>query len=373
LTDRRRVGLLFGGRSVEHEVSVDSARSVAAAMRDSRLECVPIGVTGDGRWLSPELSRDYLDGDAARVEPSSEQDDGARIVIDPGGGRLLVLGREAQCRPLELDVVFPLIHGWSGEDGRVQGALELAGIPYVGAGVCGSALAMDKALARQLTDHQGLPSVRWMAFDAWSYRRAPDAAHRRVTVELKLPVFVKPANGGSSVGISRVDSEADLPAAMRKAFELDGKVLVEQGLDAREIECAVLGNEQPEASVLGEIIPSREFYDYEAKYGDATSELKIPADLEPEVTRTIRAHALSAFGCLSLTGLARVDFLVDRSSGQVHLNEVNSLPGFTSISMFPKLWEATGLPFPSLVERLVDLALQRRGVEQPHRRVRSRS
>ena len=371
MTDRRRVGLLFGGRSVEHEVSVDSARSVAAAMRSSRLECVPIGVTGDGRWLSPELSQSFLDGDAARVEATQRQCDTGRIVIDPGGGRLLRLGA-AEPRPLELDVVFPLIHGWGGEDGRLQGALDLAGIPYVGAGVCASAVAMDKVLARQLTDSQGLPSVRWIACDAWSYRRAPDALHRQVIAELEFPVFVKPANGGSSVGVSRVESEGDLPAAMREAFDCDGKVLVEQGLDAREIECAVVGNDQPEASVLGEIIPSREFYDYQAKYEDDASELKIPADLGPDATQAIRAHALSAFSSLTLSGMARVDFLVDRSNGQVHLNEVNTLPGFTPISMFPKLWEATGLPYPSLVERLVDLALQRRGAEQSHRRVRCR-
>ncbi len=372
MTDRRRVGLLFGGQSVEHEVSVDSARSVAAAMRKSRLECGPIVVTRDGRWLSPARSASFLDGDAARVEPSSEQDDGARIVIDPGGGRLLRLVRGAEPQPLELDVVFPLIHGWSGEDGRVQGALDLAAIPYVGAGVCASAVAMDKVLARQLTDSQGLPSVRWIAFEAWSYRRAPDAVHRRITAELEFPLFVKPANGGSSVGVSRVDSEVDLPAAMREAFDCDGKAIVERGLDAREIECAVLGNDQPEASVLGEIIPSREFYDYAAKYEDDTSELKIPADLEPDVTQAIRAHALSAFCCLAVSGMARVDFLVDRSNGQVHLSEVNTLPGFTPISMFPKLWEATGLSYPSLVERLVDLALRRRGAERSHRRVRSR-
>ena len=358
---------------MEHEVSVDSARSVAAAMRESLLDCVPIGVTGDGRWLSPELSLSFLDGDAARVEPSPEQDDGARIVIDPGGERLLRLGRGADPRPLELDVVFPLIHGWGGEDGRVQGALDLAAIPYVGASVCASAVAMDKVLARQLTDGQGLPSVRWIAFEVGSYRRAPHAVHRRITVELELPMFVKPANGGSSIGISRVACEGDLPAAMREAFDCDAKVIVEQGLDAREIECAVLGNEEPEASVLGEIIPSREFYDYQAKYEDGTSELKIPADLEPDVAQAIRAHALSAFCCLTLSGMARVDFLVDRSNGRVHLNEVNTLPGFTSISMFPKLWEATGLPYPSLVERLVDLALQRRGAEHAQRRVRSGS
>jgi D-alanine-D-alanine ligase len=344
---------------VEHEVSVDSARSVAVAMRSSSLECVPIGVTGDGRWLPRELSQSVLDSDAARVEPGAGQDDGARVVIDPGGGRLLSVARDGGLQPVALDVVFPLIHGWGGEDGRVQGALDLALLPYVGSGVCASAVAMDKVLARQLLDSQGIPGTRWIAFEEGAHRRGADTVHRRITTELDFPVFVKPANGGSSVGISRVDGVGGLPTALQTAFDCDTKVIVEQGIDAREIECAVIGNEEAQASVLGEIIPSGEFYDYAAKYEDGASELIIPADLEPEVAKTIRAHALSAYGCLGLSGLARVDFLLDRSNGQVYLNEVNTLPGFTSISMFPKLWEATGLPYPSLVERLVDLALER--------------
>jgi D-alanine-D-alanine ligase len=367
LTGPRRVGVLFGGRSVEHEVSVDSARSVAGALAEGDLVCVPIGVTGDGRWLSPELSRTLLDGGGRRAEPSPEQDDGARVIVDPGAGRLLCGAEGRAPEPVELDVVFPLVHGWGGEDGRLQGTLDLAGIPCVGAGVAGSAVGMDKALARQLFEAQGLPGVRWMAFHEASYGRGRDAAHRRIASELGFPVFVKPARGGSSVGVSRVSSERDLPAAMDEAFDCDGTVVVEQGIDAREIECAVLGNERPEASVLGEIVPSRDFYDYAAKYIDGTSELKIPAPLDPETAGAVRGNAVAAFRCLGLHGMARVDFLLDRASGQVFLNEVNTLPGFTSISMFPKLWGASGLAYPRLVERLVDLALERWKTERAHR------
>jgi D-alanine-D-alanine ligase len=213
-------------------------------------------------------------------------------------------------------------------------------------------------LAHQLFDSHGLPGVRWIAFEAEDHRRSPETTRRRVERELDFPVFVKPSNGGSSVGVTRVVEATDLGAAMQRAFEYDGIVLVEQGIDAREIECAVLGNRRAEASVLGEIVPSREFYSYEAKYEDGTSRLTIPAELDPERTEAIRGHAVTAFHCLGLRGMARVDFLVGRASGLVYLNEVNSLPGFTSISMFPRLWEASGLALPELVRRLVDLAFE---------------
>jgi D-alanine-D-alanine ligase len=364
---------MFGGRSVEHEVSVDSARSVAAALAEAGLVCVPIGVTGEGRWLSPELSGAMLEANGARAEPSAEHDDGADVLVDPGKGRLLCWIEGRPPRPVEIDVVFPLIHGWGGEDGRLQGALDLAGIACVGAGACGSAVAMDKVLSRRLFDAQGLPGVRWMDFDARSYERRRATAHRRIAAELGFPVFVKPSHGGSSVGVTRVAAESALPAAMEEAFDCDGTVLVEQGIDAREIECAVLGNDEPEASVLGEIIPSREFYDYAAKYIDGTSKLKIPASLEPETAEAVRAHAVAAFRCLGLRGMGRVDFLLDRRSGRVYVNEVNTLPGFTSISMFPKLWEASGLAYPQLVRRLVELALDHWRKEQGLRTVWQRS
>lgn len=357
-----RVGLLFGGRSVEHEVSVISARGVASAMRETELELVPLGVTGDGRWLSTERSLAVLRGDAARVECAG--DDGVRLLVDPGGGGLLRSAPGAPAEPVPVDVVFPLIHGWGGEDGRVQGALELAGIPYVGADVLGSAAGMDKAIAKRVFASRGLPQLPWLEFTRRAYEQNPRGACDRVTAELGLPVFVKPANGGSSVGVSKVASAADLPTAFEAALDHDRKAVLEKGIDAREIECAVLGNEDPQASGLGEIVPSREFYDYAAKYLDGTSELLIPAPVDGATARRIRETAVDAFRALDLKGLARVDFLFERSSGLFFLSEVNTLPGFTPISMFPKLWEAAGLSYPRLIERLVELARERWAAER---------
>jgi len=351
-----RVGLMFGGYSVEHEVSVVSARGVARAMQDSQLTCVPLAVTTSGRWLGPEPSRRILDGDVPRVEEPTGADL-ARLVVEPAGKRLLLVAGDRPAQPVEVDVVFPLIHGWGGEDGRLQGALELAGIPCVGAGVLGSAAGMDKALSRVLFEAAGLPVCPWLALRHHAYRAQPDEARRRVLDELGLPLFVKPSNGGSSLGVSKVNEPDALRAALELGFEHDpAEVVVEQAVYAREIECAVLGNDDPEASGLGEIVPSREFYDYAAKYLDGTSELKIPAPLEAAQERQIRRMAVEAFRALRLRGFARVDFLVERGSGRVYLNEANTLPGFTPISMFPKLWEAEGLPYSALIERLVALA-----------------
>lgn len=357
------MGLLFGGRSVEHEVSVISARGVAAAARETGLTCVPIGVTGEGRWLSPELSSAILSSEVPRAEPAPGQDDGCRVVPDLAGGRLVCITADRAARPVELDVLFPLVHGWGGEDGRLQGLLELTGLPYVGAGVLGSAAAMDKALAKVVFQASGLPVTAWLGITEREYRSQPRPTLRRVEDALGLPVFVKPANGGSSVGVTRVDDADELPAAMDAAFECDRKLLVEVAVSAREIECAVLGNDDPQASVLGEIVPSRPFYDYAAKYLDGTSRLLIPAPLEPELAHRISDYALRAYQALDLRGFARVDFLLDRQDGRVFLNEINTLPGFTPISMFPKLWEASGMAYPELIERLVALALEHWGAE----------
>ena len=358
MSEPRRLGLVFGGSSVEHEVSVTSARGVAAALRDSSLECVPIGVTGEGRWLGPALSRAILDSDRSRAEPLSTEDDGWSVVLRPGAGQLLEIGPDGLTRPLALDLLFPLIHGWGGEDGRLQGALELAGLPYVGCGVAASVVAMDKILTRTVLDSNDIPGVRWLGLDTQSIGEGAEA---RVAECLGYPVFVKPANGGSSVGISRVGAAGELAAALERALACDSRVIVEAAVaPAREIECAVLGNERPEAAVLGEVVPSGEFYDYAAKYLDGQSELVIPAKLGPECAEEIRNLALKSYRALDLAGFARVDFLVEPSAGRIYLNEVNSLPGFTPISMFPKLWEASGLPYAALIERLVDLALDRR-------------
>jgi len=355
----RRVGLLFGGCSVEHEVSVVSACGVAAAMAGTGLECVPMGVSRDGLWLAPEASRGILEGDEVVVEIPAD-DGGARIVIDPSRRGLFVHSADGTLAPLEVDVLFPLIHGWGGEDGRVQGALDLIGMPYVGSGVIGSAVGMDKALSKRIFEAHGLTVGPWTELSAseWGTERA--AVLERIE-PLGFPLFVKPCNGGSSVGIRKVGSPDEVAAAIDYALEYDRDVVVERGLEAREIECAVLGNERPEASGLGEIVASREFYDYDAKYVDGTSELIIPADLDQRQAREIREQALVAFRALKLRGLARIDFLVERETGRVFINEANTLPGFTPISMFSRLWEAEGLSYPRLVERLVGLALDAGG------------
>jgi D-alanine-D-alanine ligase len=360
------VGLLFGGCSVEHEVSVVSARGVASALSQADLHMVPLGVTGDGRWLSPERSAEVLQGEDAVVEPGSA-DDGVRLAIDPGGAGLLRISPGEPSGTVPLDVIFPLIHGWGGEDGRLQGALELAGVPYVGSDVSGSAIGMDKAIAKRLCAERGLAQVPWLSVTRDAYAGEREALHRRVMSELGFPAFVKPSNGGSSVGITKVVDESGLRPAIEEALAYDGKVVVERGVDAREIECAVLGNERLEASGLGEIVPSREFYDYAAKYLDGKSELRIPADLDDTTATRIRNDALEAFRVLDLKGFARVDFLLDRVSGAHFLNEVNTIPGFTPISMFPKLWEAAGLSYPQLVERLVELARERWQNDQDRR------
>jgi D-alanine-D-alanine ligase len=369
VSEGQRLGLLFGGRSVEHEVSVVSARGVAGALEQTDLVAVPIGVTGEGRWLSPELSRRILDGEAARVEPPSGDDDGVSLLVDPGGGGLLRSEPGAAAERVGLDVIFPLVHGWGGEDGRMQGALELAGVPYVGAGVLGSSTGMDKAIAKRLFEKRGLPVAPWIELGERACRDNPEDIERTVLDEIGLPLFVKPANGGSSVGISRVAEKGRLRAALDAALACDCKVVVERGLEAREIECAVLGNDEPRPSVLGEVVPSGEFYDYAAKYIDDSSKLLIPADLDSRMAARVQGMAIEAFRALDLCGFARVDFLLDRGSGEPFLNEVNTLPGFTPISMFPKLWEASGLAYPRLIERLVDLARDR---WQKTRRLRTR-
>jgi len=357
--DRIRVGLVFGGESVEHEVSLVSARGIAAGFDDARFEVVPLAVSPEGRWLSPELSARFLDDGRARAVPLPGEDDGVRMLVGPGGEGLLRCDAGGRVRQFALDVVFPIIHGWGGEDGRLQGLLDLAGLRYVGAGVTGSAVAMDKAVARSLAERAGLDLAPWRCIEEPAYRSDPNGRVRELARELGMPVFVKPANGGSSVGITKVSSEDGLPAALETAFGHDRRVLVEHGIDAREIECAVLGADAPEASVPGEIVPGAEFYTYDDKYKDGVARLLIPAPLEPDLAETVRAAACSAFRALGLSGMARVDFLLRRGDSRLLFNEANTLPGFTPISMYSKLWEATGLPYAALLARLVDLALER--------------
>ncbi|HZN55726.1 MAG TPA: D-alanine--D-alanine ligase family protein [Candidatus Polarisedimenticolaceae bacterium] len=357
MSGRVTVGLLFGGASVEHEVSIVSARGVARALDPDRFEIVPIAVTGDGRWLQPEPSGVILASEAVRVVSGGPAE--PRIVVDPGAGGLIRIASGAAGAKLPVDVVFSVVHGWGGEDGRIQGLLDLAGLPCVGPGVLGSAIGMDKAIAKALFQERGLPVAPWRALLRDEWRRDRAAVEARLVAELSLPLFVKPANGGSSVGISKVRAAGGLGTALGAAFAHDRKVVVEAGLDAREIECAVLGNDDPQVSVAGEVLPSREFYDYASKYEDGTSRLLIPAPLEPAVAEKIRGLAIEAFRALDLAGMARVDFFLEKAGGRTFLNEVNTLPGFTPISMYPKLWEASGLGYRDLLARLIDLARER--------------
>jgi D-alanine-D-alanine ligase len=369
MSRRLRVGVIFGGRSVEHEVSLVSARAVIANLSPERFEIVPVGITKEGRWVTaadPQVLLQGGPGAGGLTERSLSGLAGTRsaaVTGDSGDHGLLTMGTSSkgstQLGKRPLDVVFPLVHGPLGEDGTLQGLLEMAGIPYVGAGVAASAIGMDKALMKEVFRARGLPVTRHEVLLRARIRRDVAGAAREALAALRLPLFVKPANGGSSVGVSKVKRAEDLAAALSRASAYDRKVIVEEGVDAREVECAVLGNDAPETSVVGEIVPSHEFYDYEAKYIDDRSELIVPADLTPAQTAEVKRLATEAFLALDAAGMARVDFFVRRSDGAVILNEVNTIPGFTPISMYPRLWAASGVAFPQLVERLIALALER--------------
>ncbi|RLC74757.1 MAG: D-alanine--D-alanine ligase A [Chloroflexi bacterium] len=360
-----RVGVIFGGRSGEHEVSLMSAQSVMNALDKKKYEIVPIGITREGRWIaSGDPLKALLAGDPDASRP-------AALLGDPSRRGLMRLDDTEQAiratRLTELDVVFPVLHGTYGEDGTVQGLLELAGIPYVGAGVIGSVLGLDKIAFKDIMRAHNLPIVDDVTFKRKEWDADPDEVLERVEAALDYPVFTKPANLGSSVGISKCHDRAGLAAGLTEAARYDRKLIVEAAVpQAREIEVSVLGNDDPIASLPGEIIPSREFYSYESKYidgGDQASQLLIPAPISPEMTEQVRDLAVRVYKVIDCAGMARADFLLsgesDPGPGKLYVNEVNTIPGFTSISMYPKLWEASGIPYPELVDRLIDLALER--------------
>jgi D-alanine-D-alanine ligase len=357
---RLRVGVLFGGRSGEHEVSLQSATAVMASLERAGHEVVPIGITREGRWL--------VQGDPMRRLASGETrgERLAAMLPEPGHSGLVPLesGRLAPASSdgatiTTLDVVFPVLHGTYGEDGTVQGLLELARVPYVGAGVLASALGMDKVVQKTLWRGLGLPVVPFLTTSRGSVEHQLDTVLTEVEREFGYPCFAKPANLGSSVGVHKANTAAELPAALRDAARYDADLLIEHAVDARELECSVLGNDDPMASVVGEIVPNAEFYSYRAKYLDDASRTVIPADVPAALSEQVRALAIRAFTSLKCSGLARVDFFLERGTATLYLNEINTMPGFTSISMYPKLWEASGLGFPALVDRLVQLALER--------------
>jgi D-alanine-D-alanine ligase len=375
-----RVGILFGGRSGEHEISLLSAASVLQALDKDKYEVVPIGITKEGRWVSQAHAERLLKGGQLAHETNLRAGDpaatpgaavlakGESVIVPPipGSGSLIPFESERRGtdQGINVDVIFPVLHGTFGEDGTIQGLLELADIPYVGAGVLGSAAGMDKDIMKSLFVAASLPIVKHVTLLRSQWERDPKKVTREVEKKLKYPVFVKPANLGSSVGISKVSHRKELGAAIETAASYDRKIVVEQGVGgkkhkARELECSVLGNDEPVASIAGEIVPSAEFYDYTAKYLDEGSQLVIPARITKKQMKQLQEMAIAAFQAVDCSGLARVDFLMDPKSGKIFLNEINTMPGFTSISMYPKLWAASGIEYPQLIDRLVQLGLER--------------
>src|SRR5229473_2078128 len=377
-----RVGILFGGRSGEHEVSLLSAASVLNAIDKQKYEVVPIGITKEGRWLTdthaeqllrgennpPQSGRHLRAGDPQATPGAVLLAKGEAVIVPPvPQARGLVPFESAAVatqKGIDVDVIFPVLHGTFGEDGTIQGLLELADIPYVGAGVLGSAAGMDKDIMKALFRAAGLPIVKHVTVLRSEWESAPKKVQKLVESKLKYPVFVKPANLGSSVGISKARDRKELGPAIEEAAKFDRKIVIEAGVGgktqkAREIECSVLGNDNAEASVPGEIVPSAEFYDYSAKYLDEGSQLIIPAKLTKSEIKRVRELAVAAFRAVDCSGLARVDFLMDPKSRKIYLNEINTMPGFTSISMYPKLWAATGVTYPELIDRLIQLGLER--------------
>jgi D-alanine-D-alanine ligase len=376
-----RVGVLFGGRSGEHEVSLLSAASVLDALDKSKYEVVPIGITKEGRWLTAAHAERLLRGEHKEERHLRAGDpdatpgaallaNGETVMVTPvPGGELQAFAgdspqRRASDRAINVDLIFPVLHGTFGEDGTIQGLLELADVPYVGAGVLGSAAGMDKAVMKELFRAAGLPIVKHVTVLRSQWESDAKRVRRAIESALKFPMFVKPANLGSSVGISKVHDRRELGPALDEAAKFDRKLIVEQGVGgskgrAREIECSVLGNDQPQASVAGEIVPAAEFYDYSAKYLDEGSKLVIPAKLTRTEQKKVQQLAIRAFLAVDCSGLARVDFLMDPRTRRILVNEINTMPGFTSISMYPKLWAASGLTYSALLDRLIALGLER--------------
>ena len=352
---RIRLGILFGGRSGEHEVSLTSAASVIGALNPDRFEITAIGITREGKLASAEEVKRMLPAHLfRRIEAGDaleSRDAGMRVSAS------VTPADHSSRRPPE--VIFPLLHGPYGEDGTIQGLLEIAGMPYIGCGVLASAVGMDKDVMKRLFVQDGLPTLPYLVFKSRDIVGKADAARRIVENEFGYPVFSKPANLGSSVGVRKIHSAAEFSEAVEFSAQFDRKILIEKGIDARELECAVLGNDDARASRVGEVHPAREFYDYDAKYNDPGSRVEIPAPVPPATAEEVREIAVRAFRCIDGSGLARVDFFLERNGGKLWLNEINTMPGFTPISMYPKLWEASGVSFSDLVGRLAELAWER--------------
>jgi D-alanine-D-alanine ligase len=369
-----RVGVLFGGSSSEHEVSLMSARSVLGALDPEKYEVVQIGITKEGRWLIASDAVERLierAESAGALEGEVERTETVALLADPGHeGRLQRTGGRDAAESAPLDVLFPLIHGRTGEDGALQGLFELSEVAYVGAGITGSAVGMDKEIAKAIWSAAGLPVGPYQVVRPRDWRCDTASVKGRIASRIGFPCFVKPASSGSSIGVHKVHAMEELGAAIEDAACYDTKVLVEEAIVGRELECGVLGNEDPEASVVGEIVPGHEFYDYEDKYFDDAVQLVIPADLLAPTVDRVRDLALAAFRAIDARGMGRVDFFLEAGTGNVYVNEINTIPGFTRVSMYPRLWEASGVPFPELCDRLIALAIEARARRASLKRTR---
>jgi D-alanine-D-alanine ligase len=350
----KRVAVVFGGRSVEHEISLRSARTVVDALRQAGFQPLPVAVTHQGTWLTGSPAQSLLEGGESPEGGSS-----IALMPDPQIRGLAAPAAGGGWDRLPVDVVFPLIHGIGGEDGTLQGLLELADLPYVGSDVTSSALGMSKRLQRRLWHGAGLPVLETVEIHRREWEQDPEGQTRRILEKIGVPCFLKPSGSGSSVGVGLAHSRDEIPRHVLEAARYDEYVLADTAVDARELECAVLGNREPRATTLGEIIPQREFYDYQAKYLEDTTRLVIPAEVDSVCVQEARRLAIEAFLCLGCSGLARVDFFLDKRTGELILNEINTLPGFTSISMYPLLWAHEGMGLPELVGQLVELAMER--------------
>jgi len=353
-----KVGIIFGGRSGEHEVSFCSASSIIKAINRDKYIVIPIGITKEGRWISPYESALALE--SGKIEGKST----VILVNNPSGKSLISIDNHQEFKKEtwegKLDVIFPVLHGPYGEDGTIQGLLELADIPYVGAGVASSAVSMDKELMKTIFRQKSLPVLKWLTIKRKDWQKDKEEILSLIQNTFEFPLFVKPTNLGSSVGITKVHRKEELEKALDLASSYDRKILIEEGLEgAREIECSVLGNDEPQTSVVGEVKPAGEFYDYDSKYIDQATQLIIPADLPEEVSEKVRKIALCAFQAIDAAGMARVDFFVTKKENKIYLNEINTIPGFTSVSMYPRLWEASGISYPELIDQLIQLALER--------------
>jgi D-alanine-D-alanine ligase len=357
MADKIRIGVLFGGQSGEHEVSLVSASAVMDALDRTKYDIVPIGITKQGRWIAGDNALPALTAQAdpkllpTSAELKTQSEATALATVDT---QFSILSSQSS-----IDVIFPVLHGPMGEDGTVQGLLELAGVPYVGCGVLASAVGLDKAMMKAAFSAAGLPQVPWLLVRRAEWRADKAGAIEQLEAQLHYPMFVKPANMGSSVGITRATDRATLAQGLDEAARYDRRIVVEQGISAREIEVSVLGNDDPQASVPGEIVPSNEWYDYEAKYLGGESKIVIPAPISEALAEQVRRMAIQAFKAIDGAGLARVDFLLDRESEALYLNEANTMPGFTPVSMYAKMWAASGLSYSALLDQLIELAIER--------------